>query len=194
MRRTYLGLLVASSILAGGLAAVIPAATAGASGTNLLTETFTYATTTNSGWQMPTGSEGVCLTAGTNTSVTPVPDCDGTSPDAGGSGALQLTNNSGSQVGTIYNSVALPTADGLDVTWDSYQFNGSGADGISFDLAAVNPSDPVPPAAVGPSGGSLGYSPTSSGTTPGTTPGVPYGYFGFGADVFASPAAEDACP
>ena len=63
-------------------AAVIPAATAGASGTNLLTETFTNATTTNSGWQMPTGSEGVCLTAGTNTSVTPVPDCDGTSPDA----------------------------------------------------------------------------------------------------------------
>jgi outer membrane protein OmpA-like peptidoglycan-associated protein len=172
--------------LAGGLAAVIPAATAGASGTNLLSETFTNATTTNSGWQMPTGSEGVCLTAGTNTSVTPVPDCDGTSPDAGGSGALQLTNNSGSQVGTIYNSVALPTADGLDVTWDSYQFNGSGADGISFDLAAVNPSDPVPPAAVGPSGGSLGYSPTSSGTTPGTTPGVPYGYLGFGADVFGN--------
>src|ERR1700677_4218471 len=144
MRRTYLGLLVASSMVVVGLAIAVPVTTAGALGTNLLTESFQNSTTANSGWQLPTGSEGVCLTAGTNTSATPVPDCD-TSPVANGSGALQLTTNAGSQVGTIYNSLALPTGNGLDVTWDSYQYEGTspkGADGISFDLAAVNPSDP----------------------------------------------------
>jgi outer membrane protein OmpA-like peptidoglycan-associated protein len=184
MRRTYLGLLVASSMVVGGLAATIPATSAGATGTTLLSESFMNSTTANSGWQMPTGSEGVCLTAGTNTSATPIPDCD-TSPVANGSGALQLTTNAGSQVGTIYNSIALPTGNGLDVTWDSYQYEGTspkGADGISFDLAAVNPSDPIPPAVVGPSGGSLGYS-TISADTPN---GVPFGYLGFGADVFGN--------
>ena len=168
----------------GGLSAAIPATSAGAAGTTLLTESFMNSTTANSGWQMPTGSEGVCLTAGTNTSATPVPDCD-TSPVANGSGALQLTTNAGSQVGTIYNSLALPTGNGLDVTWDSYQYEGTspkGADGISFDLAAVNPSDPIPPTVVGPSGGSLGYS-TISADTPN---GVPFGYLGFGADVFGN--------
>jgi len=165
---------------ASALAITLAPAPAGASGTNLLSETFTNATTNSSGWQKPAGSGAVCLTAGTDTSATPIPDCDVGTPDANGSGALQLTNNAGSQVGTVYNSVALPTANGLDVTWDSYQFNGTGADGISFDLASVNPSDPVAPATVGPSGGSLGY------TGHGTAAGVPYGYLGFGADVYGN--------
>jgi outer membrane protein OmpA-like peptidoglycan-associated protein len=80
----------------------------------------------------------------------------------------------------VYNSVALPTTNGLDVTWDSYQFNGTGADGISFDLASVNPNNPAPPSTVGPSGGSLGYSSATG------VPGVPFGYLGFGADVFGN--------
>lgn len=129
---------------------------------------------------MPTGSSGVCLTAGSDTTAAPIPDCDSGTPDADGSGALELTDNSGYQVGTVYNSVALPTSNGLDITWDSYQFNGTGADGISFDLAAVNPDDPEPPSTVGPAGGSLGYSTSNS------DPGVPYGYLGFGADVFGN--------
>lgn len=179
MRRKSVGLVLAVVLMSTGLAIAVPG-TAGASGTSLLSETFTNSTTSSAGWQMPTGSSGVCLTAGTNTSATPIPDCDAGTPDANGSGALQLTNNGASQVGTVYNSVALPTSDGLDVTWDSYQFNGTGADGISFDLASVNPSNPVPPATVGPSGGSLGYAAI------GSTPGVPYGYLGFGADVYGN--------
>jgi outer membrane protein OmpA-like peptidoglycan-associated protein len=173
-------------MVVAGLAIAVPVTTAGALGTNLLTESFQNSTTANSGWQLPTGSEGVCLTAGTNASATPVPDCD-TSPVANGSGELQLTTNANSQVGTIYNSVALPTANGLDVTWDSYQYDttsAKGADGISFDLAAVNPSDPTPPTVVGPSGGSLGYSTISTGSPPPN--GVPFGYLGFGADVFGN--------
>jgi outer membrane protein OmpA-like peptidoglycan-associated protein len=153
----------------------VPAVQAGATGTGLLNESFsTSAVTTD--WVMPSGSEGVCLTAGTNTSAAPIPDCG-----AGqSSGALQLTNNSGSQVGTVYSDVAVPTSGGLDISWTSYQFDGSGADGISFDLAAVNPTNPTAPSTVGPSGGSLGYSAYQSND------GVPYGYLGFGADVFGN--------
>ena len=179
--------LVLPVILVAGAAVVgLPAVPAGAAGTSLLSESFNNATTTSQGWTKPTGSAGVCLTAGTNASATPVADCDGqvgtvSEPvDPAGSGALQLTNNAGSQVGTIYNGVAVPTANGLDISWTSYQFNGNGADGISFDLAAVNPSDPTPPSTTGPSGGSLGYSTDQSNY------GVPYGYLGFGADVYGN--------
>jgi outer membrane protein OmpA-like peptidoglycan-associated protein len=153
----------------------MPAVQAGAVGSTLLNESFATGSVTTD-WVMPAGSAGVCLTAGTNTSATPIPDCG----SGQSSGALQLTNNSGGQVGTVYSDVAVPTADGLDISWTSYQFNGSGADGISFDLAAVNPSDPTAPSTVGPSGGSLGYSTDQS------TDGVPYGYLGFGADVYGN--------
>ncbi len=167
-------------LLVGGLLTVALPDVAGAAGTSLLTEPFTNATTSTSAWSFPTGSTGVCLTAGTNTSATPVPDCQSSGGDAAGSGALQLTTNGGNQVGTIYSTSALPTSNGLDVSWDSYQFNGTGADGISFDLAAANPSDPVPPTTTGPAGGSLGYAAN------GATPGVPNGYLGFGADVYGN--------
>jgi outer membrane protein OmpA-like peptidoglycan-associated protein len=153
---------------------------AGAAGTSLLAEAFDNPSLASTQWSLPAGSSGVCLTSGTDTLQVPVPDCQSSGGDATGSGAIQFTNNADNQVGTIFSDVALPTANGLDVTWDSYQFDGTGADGISFDLAAVNPSDPVPPSATGPSGGSLGYA------AKGSTPGMPYGYLGFGADVFGN--------
>ena len=160
--------------------AVIPAV-AGASGVSLLTDTFINTTLANpSLWSLPVGSSGVCLTAGTNTSLTPVPDCQSSGGDANGSGALRLTDNAGNQVGTIFSNVTLPTADGLDVTWDSYQYNGTGADGISFDFAAANPANPAPPTTTGPNGGSLGY------VTDGGNSGMPNGYLGFGADVYGN--------
>ena len=160
--------------------AMIPAV-AGATGVTLLTDTFTNTTLANpSLWSLPAGSSGVCLTAGTNMSLTPVPDCQSSGGDANGFGALRLTNNAGDQVGTIFSNVTLPTADGLDVTWDSYQYNGTGADGISFDFAAANPANPAPPTTTGPNGGSLGY------VTDGGNPGMPNGYLGFGADVYGN--------
>jgi len=160
--------------------AVIPAV-AGATGVSLLTDTFTNTTLANpSLWSLPVGSSGVCLTAGTNTTLTPVPDCQSSGGDANGFGALRLTDNAGNQVGTIFSNVTLPTADGLDVTWDSYQYNGTGADGISFDFAAANPANPAPPTTTGPNGGSLGY------VTDGGNNGMPNGYLGFGADVYGN--------
>jgi len=173
--------IVIPMLLIAGVEIIAPSV-AGASGTSLLTESFTNSTLSTSSWSLPTGSGGVCLTAGSNTSQTPVPDCSGSGGDANGSGALQLTNNAGNQVGTIFSTTALPTANGLDVSWNSYQFNGTGADGISFDLAAVNPTNPVPPTTTGPSGGSLGY----AANIPNNADGMPYGYLGFGADVFGN--------
>jgi len=168
------------SLLVSLLAVTVLPTAANAVGTSLLTESFTNAALSNSSWSFPSGSSGVCLTAGTNTSAVPVPDCQSSGGDAPGSGALQLTNNAGNQVGTIFSESALSTTNGLDVTWNSYQFQGSGADGISFDLAAVDPTNPLPPTTTGPLGGSLGYA------AKGSTPGMPYGYLGFGADVYGN--------
>jgi outer membrane protein OmpA-like peptidoglycan-associated protein len=172
---------VLSFIVFVATAAAVTPAVAGASGVSLLTDTFTNSTLANpASWSLPAGSSGVCLTAGTNTSTTPVPDCQSSGGDANGSGALRLTDNAGDQVGTIFSNITLPTADGLDVTWDSYQYNGTGADGISFDFAAANPANPQPPTTTGPNGGSLGY------TTDGGVNGMPDGYLGFGADVYGN--------
>src|ERR1700692_1650893 len=98
MRHTLRGLLMPFFLIVGGLSVGVATAPAGAAGTNLLTETFTNSATTSPGWQMPTGSSGVCLTAGSNMSASPIPDCAGTTPDSSGNGALQLTNNAGGQV------------------------------------------------------------------------------------------------
>ncbi|NNN01481.1 MAG: hypothetical protein HKL86_06595, partial [Acidimicrobiaceae bacterium] len=177
-----IALRVAVPMLLVASAGVAIPSVANASGTSLLTESFTNSTLSTSSWSLPTGSSGVCLTSGSNTSQTPVPDCLSSGGDANGSGALQLTTNANNQVGTIFSNTALPTANGLDVSWNSYQFNGTGADGISFDLTAVNPANPVPPTTTGPSGGSLGY----AANIPNSANGMPYGYLGFGADVFGN--------
>jgi outer membrane protein OmpA-like peptidoglycan-associated protein len=171
----FVRIVAISALLLSAVFTILPELPAGATGSSLVSETFTGGTVAGD-WTIPAGSSGVCLTAGSNTSATPIPDC-GTNQS---SGALQLTNNAQSQVGSVYNDVAVPMADGLDVSFDSYQFNGNGADGISIDLAAVNPADPTAPLTDGPSGGSLGYA------ADGGTPGVPYGYLGFGADVYGN--------
>ena len=131
-------------------------------------------------WTLPSvGSNGSCLTAGPSTALSSIPDCNPTIDSPGG-GALRLTNNGGDLVGSVFYSVSLPTSQGLDVSFDTYQYNGSGADGITFGLAAANPADPAAPSSVGALGGALGYS------TNGSTGGVPYGYLGLGLDVYGN--------
>jgi hypothetical protein len=109
-----------------------------------------------------------------------VPNC-ATTPDTSGSGSLQLTTNGGSLVGSTYYKVSMPTSQGLDMNFDTYQYDGSGADGISFSLAAVNPADPAAPSTTGQIGGALGYSTNGS-----TGAGLPYGYLGLGLDVYGN--------
>lgn len=161
---------------------------AGATGltTQLTTESFTAANTTNGNWTVPPAqasySNLACMTAGTDTAQSPIPACWTTALDPAGGGALRLTNNAASQVGSVYNTVSLPGSQGLDISFDSYQYDGSGADGIAFILAATDPADPQPPAVDGPFGGSLGYSAQGSNGLP----GVSYGYLGFGLDVYGN--------
>ena len=151
--------------------------------TSLTSEGFTGRTTADPGWSLPSRSgNSACLTAGDDTAQRPIPGC--ASPALENEpGTLRLTTNRTGAVGTVYNTTSLPTSQGLDVRFNTYQWNSHtnpGADGINFILAATDPTNPSPPAATGPSGGSLGYS------TFGGTPGVTNGYLGFGLDVYGN--------
>ncbi|MGY2063980.1 hypothetical protein [Blastococcus sp. SYSU DS0619] len=183
----------ALAVLGTGLALVAtgsPALAAPATST-LTDETFAGATTGSADWFLPSpGSNRACLTAGTSTAQQPIRACSATAIDAAGSGTLRLTSNLNEQVGNAYNAVSLPTARGLDIAFDTFQYArdlttgggyDAGADGISFILAATDPENPAPPTTQGATGGALGYSNLGGGT-----PGVSYGYLGFGIDVYGN--------
>ncbi|MDX6229744.1 MAG: large repetitive protein, partial [Frankiales bacterium] len=86
-------------------------------------------------------------------------------------------------MGSTFYQTSLPTSAGLDIKFDTYQYDASttsGADGIGFALTAVDPANPSPPTVTGPVGGSLGYS------TTGAPAGIPHGYLGYGADAWGN--------
>ena len=129
----------------------------------------------------PTGTNAACLTAkGNNNSTGPLFTC-GSSTDNNGSGKLRFTRAVTDQEGGVFASTSLPTSQGLDVTFNSYQYGGNGADGMAFVLAAANPADPVIPSAIGQPGGSLGYSALNSSTN-----GLSFGYLGVGFDAYGN--------
>lgn len=130
------------------------------------------------------GTNVACLTAGTSTSATPIPGCGFTPPDAGGSGALRLTSALNTQVGGVGSTQSVPITKGLDVVFNTYQYGGTAADGISFYLAATDPYAPAVPERIGQAGGALGYAPASAGSTTGN--GLARGYLGIGFDVFGN--------
>jgi len=151
-------------------AAAVPAGSA----SNLLTETFRGTNlTVPAEWNAGGTSFTPCLTAGTNTTQTPVPGCETTAIDAAGSGTLRLTPAVNNRAGyTLYNR-AITTAGGLDITFNQAQYGGNGADGIAFFLVD-GATDLTAPGGLG---GSLGYAPNAS------TPGVTNGLLGVGIDA-----------
>ncbi len=151
--------------------------------TPLGADNFADATTASPNWRVvgEGSSTRACLTAGTDATQLPIGGCASPAIDAPGSGTLRLTTNATGQVGTVYNSTSIPTTEGIDVVFNTYQYSGSGADGIAFVLAATDPTNPSPPVVTGPAGGSLGYSATGGGQQ-----GVSFGYMGFGLDVFGN--------
>ncbi len=154
-------LVGASFGVAIGLA--VETAPAGAAGTAVIAETFQNANVTSpSSWVRPPGTgrrsrTSACLTAGNNTSQTPIPDCSSDGA-ADGNGVLRLTDNVGSEEGGALTSLSVPASNGLDATFNSYQYGGGGADGIGFVIAAEDPSNPDAPTQLGQPGGDLGYS------------------------------------
>lgn len=133
------------------------------------------------------GTNVACLTSGSDINAVPLPGCNLGTPDVDGSGTLRLTASNVSEVGMAFHSLSLPTKQGLDIRFNSYQYNGSGGNGIAFILAATDPADPSAPSATGPAGGSLGYAANVSGGRP----GIPYGYLGFGIDTYGDYTNSD---
>lgn len=127
----------------------------------------------------PTPPNAACLTASGNATANPLASCS-SNKDSNGSGKLRLTGVSTFQEGGIFASTSVPTSQGLDITFNTYQYGGTGADGIAFVLAAVDPSNPTTPTTIGQPGGALGY------TAKGTLIGLTDGYLGIGFDTFGN--------
>src|SRR6185437_2414697 len=152
----------------------------------LFTDSFMNATTAEPMY-LPAGTGATnvaCLTAGSSTTQTPIPDCSSSGGDTAGNGVLRLTSNAGNLEGSAFYSTSLPTANGLDLTFNTYQYgSASEADGIAFSLGATDPANPSAPVNMGPAGGHLGY---SGGTAGPSGVGLAHGYMGFGLDVFGN--------
>ena len=175
-------LLVISMVTVG---IVTPAPSAAAAGTVLFSQPFHDNTVDGPAGSVsipasPTGTNSACLTAAGNATANPLASCP-TTPDTQGSGTLRLTSAATTQEGGVFSSTSVPTSQGLDVTFNSYQYGGSNADGIAFVLAATDPANPQTPTTMGQSGGALGYSAKNS-----TTPGLSYGYMGIGFDSYGN--------
>lgn len=148
----------------------------------ILSETFRGADVTNPNWLFGNAggaAQNPFLTARPFVSASSggLPGNPGT-PDADGSGALRLTNNTTSQASFVIYNQPLSANNGLSITFDLFSYGGTvpGADGISFFLidGSTNPST------AGAPGGSLGYS------GDGSTPGIVGGFLGIGFDEFGN--------
>ena len=65
-----------------------------------------------------------CLTAAGNATANPLASCP-TVTDLQGSGKLRLTANVGTQEGGVFASTSIPTSQGLDVAFNTYQYGGT---------------------------------------------------------------------
>ena len=142
-------------------------------GSSLSTESFSGSSVSDSRW---VGMGSACLTGAnsappsgaSNLGVCPAPN---NSPALGETpGYLQLTNQGGGYGGAVYNR-AIPTAAGIDVVFDKWQFSNAGpGDGLSF--FAVDGAYGL--TTLGTSAGGLGYT------------NIPHGFFGVGFDIYGN--------
>jgi uncharacterized repeat protein (TIGR01451 family) len=175
--------VVTGSLLAATASVIAPSAATAAVGTVLFQNSFADRTVAGTGTvTTPTPVSGpnvACLTVPGNSATLPLLSCS-TALDPQGAGKLQLTPALGNKVGAVFGQNSFPSSNGLDVTFNSYQWGGNSADGLAFMLAAVDPANPVPPTSIGSSGGALGYS-----AAPGLS-GLTNAYLGVGIDVFGN--------
>lgn len=139
-----------------------------------------------------------CLTATGSSSPGSIPNCAATS-DAPGTGALRLTNTLQDIRSFVFYDYAIPSNQGLVITFDYFAYGGgglgpgSGADGTTFFLFDGNTTAPV----FGSAGGALGYAQEVSETA--TENGLTNAYIGVGIDEFGNFANDyegrgNGCP
>ena len=185
-KRWTRGLPVLGALLVWS-AAILPAPAAHAQ--QLLIESFTHGAVSNPAAWVSGGSGATisgwpgqsCLSAGDQTSQTPIAGCGLDPADGDGSGALRLTAAQGSSAGFALYNKALPTTGGLDITFDQAQYGGSGADGISFFLVDGS-ADLTEP---GAQGGGLGYTAGNDGGG-NYSDGVTHGLLAVGIDKWGN--------
>ncbi|WP_167574186.1 DUF7507 domain-containing protein [Kitasatospora cheerisanensis] len=163
-------------------------------GTPLLQEDFTGATADPR--FVATGA--ACLTGAPSSALgpdgrqlggCPIPEVGPVPPlDSAPFGYLRITDSSNDQDAAVLFDQALPASNGLDVTFDQWQYGSTTpatpADGISFFLVNGDVTLKHP----GAFGGSLGYAQKLPDDNPalGFLPGVDSGYLGVGLDVLGN--------
>ena len=145
-------------------------------GTVLLTQSFANSTT--KGWY---AKDSACLTAGTGSAPKgSIQPCGAGAPlDPPGGGALELTGATYYDLGLAGWHEPLPTANGLEIQFTLYAFDGTtpGADGTLLYLTDGALKHPTMPAG---SGGSLGYIQGKKGR------GLAHAYLGIGFDEYGN--------
>ena len=192
VKHLVVGVLAPAVVAFGALVVVAAPASAApvapATSSALVAESFTGSTATDSSWRAL--GDG-CLTRAT---VAPAATASslgvcavrvGSPPVSASTGYLQLTDASGYRKGGAVYTKASPSANGLDVTFDQWQYGSAnyGGDGLSFFIADGAASI----TATGGVGSSLGY---AQNTNQPTAPnGIAGAYLGVGLDshgAFAS--------
>lgn len=181
-----IGLYAAVGCVLASSAVALPSA-ASAGPTVIVQEPFTGESLPD--WVAPNAASGdqnkACQASPNYVDQTPVPGCGQTSGSVDG---LQLTDtvataNGGNEEGGINFGSSVLTSAGLDVNFDSYQYNGADStffngEGLAFFLAASDPTRATAsPVTLGPAGGSLGYLPDDG------VDGLSNAYLGFGLDA-----------
>ena len=148
MTSCAVSVMLVLSMITAGMAATAPSADA--AGTVLFNQPFHDNTVDGPAGSVslptaPTGTNAACLTAtGNNSSTGPLFSC-GSSTDTQGSGKLRFTPTVTIQEGGVFASTSVPTSQGLDVTFNSYQYGGTGADGHGLRAGRRQPGRPGHP-------------------------------------------------
>jgi uncharacterized repeat protein (TIGR01451 family) len=183
------GRVLACSLAVVVTAALIPLGPAGspayAAGTTLFDQPFHDNTADGTGAVVKPalsagGTNAACLTEVGNPSTGVLTTCSHNTDSTSNSGKLRLTDSTTGKTGGVFGATSVPTSQGLDVTFNTYQYGGTQADGIAFAVAAVDPATPTAPSIIGLPGGNLGYSGTTSAN------GLDSGYLGIGLDVYGN--------
>jgi len=167
--------------LTGGALLLLAAAPATANVT-IVQEDFTDSV--SYGWT-PGGTFEPCLTTAGNSGPSSIRNC-GTTADAPGTGVLRLTDIIREQRSFIFYNYAIPSNQGLVITFDYFAYGGgglgpgSGADGTTFFLFDGSTTAPV----FGAPGGALGYAQEVSQTR--NESGLTNAYIGVGLDEFGN--------